>query len=297
MSISRRLARPLLATSFIVEGVETLRNPGPRVKVSEDVARRIAARLPWPKDPEVLIKVNAGVQVGAGAMLALGRLRRLSALLLIGSTIPSTYAEHRFWELDDPDERARQRTLFLKNLGLLGGLILELVDTQGAPSLGWRARRAAGHVADAVSVPVGAGAAIPVQVVGRVGHGAGEAASAVATGAQAGLAAGGHALADARQRSIQAGRAVGSSRPAASAQDLSRRAARNTKQLAAVAAERSEDLWTAQRPKAVGAINAGSRQVSHLIEVGSDRAGDLVSAGAKQADGAVHAVIDRLPLP
>jgi uncharacterized membrane protein YphA (DoxX/SURF4 family) len=297
MSLSRRLARPLLSTAFIAEGVETLRDPGPRVKVSEDVARRIAAQLGWPKDPELLIKINAGVQVGAGALLAMGKFRRLSALLLIGSTIPTTYAQHRFWEVDDPDERTRQRTQFLKNLGLLGGLLLELVDTEGAPSLGWRARRAAGHVGDVVSFDGRSATARPAQLAGWVGHGANEAVGAVATGAQVGLAAGGHALADARSRSVQAARAVGDSRSAASVKNASRRAADNTKHLVAASAERGDDLWSSQRPKAVDALNAGSRQVSHLIEAGSDRAGSLLSTGAKQADDAIHGVIDRLPLP
>ena len=35
--------------------------------------------------------------------------------------------------------RARQRTQFLKNLGLLGGLLLAAVDTEGRPGLAYRA--------------------------------------------------------------------------------------------------------------------------------------------------------------
>jgi hypothetical protein len=30
---------------------------------------------------------------------------------------------------------------FLKNLGLLGGLLLAAADTEGRPSIGWRAER------------------------------------------------------------------------------------------------------------------------------------------------------------
>jgi uncharacterized membrane protein YphA (DoxX/SURF4 family) len=294
MSLSRRLARPLLSAPFIAEGLETLRDPAPRVKISEDVARRIAAQLGWPKDPELLIKINAGVQVGAGALLAVGKFRRLSALLLIGSTIPATYAQHRFWEVDDPDERARQQTQFLKNLGLLGGLILELMDTQGAPSLGWRARRAARRVGDVV--PFGGDGGHPSHVAEWVSHGAGEAANVVATGAQLGLSAGGQALANAIDRSAEAGRAVGSNRTAASTKKVSRQAAQSTRQLVAATAERGDELWASQRPRAVDAFNAGSRQVGHLIEAGSDRAGSLLASGAKQADDAIHSVIVRLPI-
>jgi putative oxidoreductase len=294
MSLSRRVARPFLAAPFVAEGLDTLRDPAPHLKVSEDVARRIAARVGWPKDPEALIKLNAGVQVGAGAMLAIGKFRRLSALLLIGSTIPTTYAEHRFWEIEDPEERSRQQALFIKSLGLLGGLILELIDTQGAPSLGWRARRAVRRVGDAV--PLSGDSGRPSQVADWVSHNAGGAASAVGTGAQAGLTAGSRALATARGRSLEAGRAVGSSSTAASAKKVSRRAARNARQLVAAAAERGDDLWAAQGPRAVDALNAGSRQVGQLLEAGSERAGSLLATGAKQADEAIHGVIQRLPI-
>ena len=39
----------------------------------------------------------------------------------------------------DPQVRAQQRTQFLKNLGLLGGLLLAAVDTEGRPGLAYRA--------------------------------------------------------------------------------------------------------------------------------------------------------------
>jgi putative oxidoreductase len=66
------------------------------------------------------VKVNAGAQVAAGTLLAIGKLPRLAALVLIGSAVPTTYAGHRFWELDDKQTRAQQRIHFLKNLGLIG---------------------------------------------------------------------------------------------------------------------------------------------------------------------------------
>jgi hypothetical protein len=57
--------------------------------------------------------------------------------------VPTTYAGHPFWQEKDPDIRRQQRTHFLKNLGLLGGVMLAAVDTEGRPGLAWRARRAA----------------------------------------------------------------------------------------------------------------------------------------------------------
>jgi len=95
-----------------------------------------------PTDPELLTKVNGGVMVGAGVLLALGKLPRLSAAALAATIIPTTFAGHRFWEADDPDERAAQQIHFMKNVGLLGGLALAAIDTEGRPGIAWRARHA-----------------------------------------------------------------------------------------------------------------------------------------------------------
>jgi putative oxidoreductase len=149
MTVVRRLARPLLASVFIVGGLDALRHPGSKVPAAEGVAMSIAAHVPHlPEDPEQLVRINAAVQVGAGVLLSLGRFPRLSSMLLAGSVIPTTLAAHRFWEVrDDPAKRAQQRIHFFKNLGLLGGLLLAAVDTEGRPGLAWRAQHAGHHVA------------------------------------------------------------------------------------------------------------------------------------------------------
>jgi len=96
-----------------------------------------------PLDTTTLVQLNGAVQVGAGIMLAIGRAPRLSALVLAGTLVPTTLAGHRFWEEEDPQVRTQQRTQFLKNATMLGGLILAAVDTGGRPSLAWWANRAA----------------------------------------------------------------------------------------------------------------------------------------------------------
>jgi uncharacterized membrane protein YphA (DoxX/SURF4 family) len=150
MALTRRLARPLLASPFILGGIETLRNPAPRVEKAEEVGPKVAAPLGLPTDPEQLVKINAAVQIVGGLLLALGRFRRLAAIALAASLVPTTQAGHAFWKATDPAEKGRQQMQFTKNLGLLGGLILEAMDTEGAPSLGWRARRAARHAKERV---------------------------------------------------------------------------------------------------------------------------------------------------
>ena len=155
--LTRRIARPLMAGIFITGGIDVLRNPGPRVERAEPVTSSLAETLPLPDDTETLVRLNAAVHIVAGAMLALGKLPRLSAAALAVSLVPTTAAGHRFWEEESPQAKAMQRAHFLKNLAILGGLIIAATDTEGAPSLGWRARRAAKRAAEmaADALPVG----------------------------------------------------------------------------------------------------------------------------------------------
>ncbi len=149
--IVRRLARPMLAAVFISGGIDTLRNPALRVQKADPIAPKVGKAIGLSQDTEQLVKINAAVQVAGGVLLAIGRLPRLAATTLAASLVPTTVAGHPFWQESDPERRAQQQIHFFKNLGLLGGLILAAVDTEGAPSIGWRARRAAVSARDTVS--------------------------------------------------------------------------------------------------------------------------------------------------
>jgi len=150
MSLIRRIARPLLAASIISGGIDTLRNPGPRVPQAEKVVSPLVDAVPQLSDAEQVVKIDAAIKVVAGTMFALGKFPRLSAAALIASLIPTTAAGHRFWEESDPAKRKQQQLHFLKNAGMVGGLLLATVDTEGRPSLAWRAQhapQAIGHAA------------------------------------------------------------------------------------------------------------------------------------------------------
>lgn len=146
----RRLARPMLASIFVSGGINALRKPAEHAAMAGSVAQKAASALPvsLPQDPQQLIKIDAAVKIGAGTLLSLNKFPRLAAVALITTLIPTTAAAHRFWEEDDPQSKANQQAHFFKNLGLLGGLLLAAVDTEGRPSVGWRARRAASRFSD-----------------------------------------------------------------------------------------------------------------------------------------------------
>jgi uncharacterized membrane protein YphA (DoxX/SURF4 family) len=268
MALTRRIARPLLASIFIAGGLDAIRDPESKAKAAQAVTVPLTRRVPaLPDDPELLVQINGAVQVGAGVLLAVGRFRRLAAFTLIGSIIPTTYAGHRFWEEDDAATRAQQQAHFLKNLGLLGGLVLAAFDTEGEPSLGWRARRRAARLGAAVAV--GASSA------GRSG-------SSVADGAT-GLAL------HARDAAAEVGRHLdnGASRATHRAQEVAARAARQAdltgRHLADTlpgAGRQLTDNLAGAGQRAAGSVarvaRTGADTVAPRLAGGADRAGDLV---------------------
>jgi putative oxidoreductase len=150
MTLVRRFARPLLASTFVVAGLDHLRHPGATSPMAAPLVDRVAAPLGLPEDPELLVRANGAAMVGAGGLLAIGRLPRLSAAVLASTLVPTTYVGHQFWAEKDPVTRKQQRTQFLKNLSLLGGLLIAAVDTEGRPGLAYRAhlaREGAGRTA------------------------------------------------------------------------------------------------------------------------------------------------------
>ena len=132
MSPTSSVARPLLASMFVVGGLDALRKPAGRVE---------AVRAAGLSSPEQLVRANAATQLVGGLALATGRFPRLAALVLAGSLVPTTYVGHPFWAAPDAAAKQQQQIHFLKNLGVLGGLLLAASDTGGRESLPHAASR------------------------------------------------------------------------------------------------------------------------------------------------------------
>jgi putative oxidoreductase len=134
----------MLASIFIVQGLDSLLHPDTKAPAAEKVVRPLAERVPAvPDSVEQAVRLNGAVQLVAGSLLAIGKFPRLSAAALAASLIPTTAAGHRFWESSDKQERAQQKVHFLKNVSMLGGLLIAASDTAGNPSIAWRGRHAA----------------------------------------------------------------------------------------------------------------------------------------------------------
>jgi len=124
----RPAARALTGSTYVLLGFDALREPGGRVDQAAPVLASIRKVAPLPEDDELVVRANAAVMVAGGTLLALGIAPRLSALALVCSLIPTTLAGHSYWAIEDPALRKQQRIQFHKNMAMLGGLLLAVID-------------------------------------------------------------------------------------------------------------------------------------------------------------------------
>lgn len=143
----RKFARPMLASVFVWDGVDTLRNTSEHVADTESVLKRLRKVLPReyagyiPNDPELVTRALGGAKTAAGTSLALGKAPRTSAAVLALTHVPNLVG-NAFWTADSKKDKEAQRNSFITNTALLGALAIVTQDTEGKPSVRWRAAKA-----------------------------------------------------------------------------------------------------------------------------------------------------------
>ncbi|MCV7231504.1 DoxX family protein [Mycobacterium branderi] len=257
----RRIARPLLSAVFIGQGVETLRNP----QNSADAAQPTLAALrslpdpvgtKVPADPQTAARINAAVQVGGGLLLATGKMPRIASAALAFTVIPGSLGGHLFWTESDPQRKAQQRRDFLTDLSLLGGLIIASADTEGKPSLGWRGRRAAGRISEAVSGALPFGGSDNALVDSELGERLGDLGEKI-----------GHSL----QLGAERGR------------ELAGVAAERSAPLVEAARERGAELAETARERGAELAEIARERGSEFAETARERGTELAETARKQA--------------
>jgi uncharacterized membrane protein YphA (DoxX/SURF4 family) len=253
----RRIARPMLSAVFISRGIDALRSPKPAADAARPTLEGLS-KLPdpvgtnVPSNAETVARANAAVQIGGGLLLATGKLPRVASAALALTVVPGSLGGHTFWSQSDPQRKADERRAFLTDVSLIGGLIIAAADTEGKPSLGWRGRRAAHKVSDAVTaaLPVGAGAAT------------------------------GGALADsALAEKVGHGLQVGAER----GRELAHVARERGAELADVARERAPVLAEAARERAAELAEVARERGAEWAEVARDRGGDWAEVARERA--------------
>lgn len=142
MALVRRIARPLLAAPFIFEGVRTALRPEREIDVYPEAFEAVDTALtktsaPGFVDVRSIIRVSGAVAAGAGVLYATNRYPRAAAATLLVTTSVGWAGRKRVWELRG-QERVQEIQSILTDAGLLGGVMLAVVDHDGRPSLGYQ---------------------------------------------------------------------------------------------------------------------------------------------------------------
>jgi putative oxidoreductase len=83
---------------------------------------------------EVLLAITIVIEIGASLMIVAGYRARLGALALFLWMIPVTFIFHNFWALPAAEQQIQQ-IMFMKNLGLMGGLLYIMAFGSGPMSI------------------------------------------------------------------------------------------------------------------------------------------------------------------
>ncbi len=171
----RRVARPMFASWFLVEGLDAVRHPAAHGAAARDGLATLRVRLgrcatatglrrTWERSSDVdlddvldrvlgrdlsqrqlttAVRLHGAAMLVAGGMLALGRAPRTSALTLAGLTASVVLVTAPAGRGAAPaGEQAAVRTArnrrFWTALSATGGALLAGADYEGRPGLGWR---------------------------------------------------------------------------------------------------------------------------------------------------------------
>lgn len=142
----------MLASFFVVNGAKAAAKPNALVADAEPIVRKAVPLVQRvappsvanyvPEDTRTLVRATGIAQLLGGLGLASGLGRRASATLLSASMVPHVLAS-RPAKRATAEEQAASRSVLLRNVALLGATLIASQDTQGKPSLGYRANQQA----------------------------------------------------------------------------------------------------------------------------------------------------------
>jgi putative oxidoreductase len=110
----KNLGLLLYAGMLYVGGWQQAREPSGRAE------RARTSGLPV---PDQLVQASGWLMILGAMALHVPALRRLAALTIAVQLLPITWVGHRFWEIDDAQQRAQNRIHFFKNVSMIGGAL------------------------------------------------------------------------------------------------------------------------------------------------------------------------------
>ena len=106
------LARILFSQIFIINGFSHFHPQAAQYAASHNV--------PF---AEILVPVSGLMAILGGLSILTGFKAKIGAVLIVLFLVPVTMMMHNFWTIKDPMQHATQKTMFMKNLSMLGGAL------------------------------------------------------------------------------------------------------------------------------------------------------------------------------
>ena len=119
------VARILIAPLFLIAGYNKL--------MAVAGTAGYFAKLGFPM-PEIMVWVAIVIEIGGGLLLLIGWKTRWVSWLLIAFVAVATFMAHRFWAVDAA-QYANQLNAFLKNIAVIGGLLMFIAHGPGSASV------------------------------------------------------------------------------------------------------------------------------------------------------------------
>ena len=120
------LARILIGALFLTAGI--------RKAMTIAATAGYFAKLGFPA-AEAMAWLAVAIEIGGGLLLIIGWQTRWVAWLLLAFVVIATGMAHRFWEFTDPGQYNGQLNNFLKNVAVIGGLLMFITHGPGSASV------------------------------------------------------------------------------------------------------------------------------------------------------------------
>jgi putative oxidoreductase len=114
-------ARLLMAIIFLVAGA------GKALGFAGTVAYFAKLGIPV---PEVATVVSIVIELGGSILLLVGYRPVIVAAVMAVFTLVAALTAHQFWNVADPAMRSGQMNNFLKNVAMVGGFLMVIVDAR-----------------------------------------------------------------------------------------------------------------------------------------------------------------------
>lgn len=141
-NLLRLLARPMLASVFVFDGLDALRNPDDHVerfKKIEPALEKLGLPPVLTSDAKLLSRLAGAVTAITATGLALGKYPRTCAAILAAVNFPITVVNNPIWVAKTDRERQDYSRGLIVGASLAGGLGMAILDNNGQPS--WKVRR------------------------------------------------------------------------------------------------------------------------------------------------------------